>query len=210
MTIMPALTLAIEAAISGGSLSIMEGGREIAGRIGSSNISRAEDLLAEVDEMLTENGRKISDVNLVAVSAGPGSFTGIRIGLATALGLTTGLGIEMASESALRSMANDHRGYAELLVAIPVGRDTVCYQVFDTAEGITERSDPRTEREATFLSSITGDGERCFLLQRELFVKSGRYRHVIDFGRNIAAAVGRLCDSQPRPRTAPLFISKDQ
>ena len=207
---MPALTLAIEAAISGGSLSIMEDGREIAGRIGNSSISRAEDLLADVDEMLAENGRKISDVNLVAVSAGPGSFTGIRIGMATALGLTTGLGIEMASESALRSMANDHPGYADLLVAIPVGRDTVCYQVFDTAEGITERSDPRTEKEATFLSSIPGDRERCFLLQRDLFVKSGRHRQVIDFGRNIASAVGRLCDSQPRPRAAPLFISKDQ
>jgi tRNA threonylcarbamoyl adenosine modification protein YeaZ len=189
----------------------MENGREIDSRMGKSNISKAEDLLADLDAMLAENGRKISDVGLVAVSAGPGSFTGIRIGIATALGLKTGLGIDMTSESALKAMANDHRGHRELLVAVPAGRDTVCIQAFDTSAGVHEKSTPTTENDGMFLSSITKPhGKRSCLLHQELFIKAPPNPRTIDFGRNIAAAIGGICRSEPRPQTEPLFISKNR
>ena len=94
------ITLAIESAIRGGSVSLIGDGVEIANWIGSADVSKAEDLLADIDLMLGANGLTIHDVGHVAVSAGPGSFTGIRIGIATALGLETGLGIPMSSISA--------------------------------------------------------------------------------------------------------------
>src|SRR5687768_11482102 len=150
MTTPPTLVLAVEAAISGGSISLLNNGVEVGHRVGQSNVSRAEDLLGDIDEMITESERKIADIRFLAVSAGPGSFTGIRIGMATGLGLSTGLGIEMATESALKAMANDHRGHRELLVAVPTGRDTVCYQLFDTSNGVLENSRLSTQNEDLF------------------------------------------------------------
>jgi tRNA threonylcarbamoyl adenosine modification protein YeaZ len=206
------VTLAIEAAISGGSLCLIEAGVDIATREGNSDISRAEDLLAEIDGMLTETGRRIADVGLVAVSAGPGSFTGIRIGIATAQGLTTGLGIELASESALRAMAKAHPGHRDLLVAVPAGRGTVCYQIFNSTVGgdVDTNSRPLTANQAVFLSSIPDHGDRTVLLHRDLFETIDSQPNVIDFGRNVAGAIGRICDTVPLPRTSPLFISKEQ
>src|SRR3954468_18683875 len=99
------LTLAIESAIAGGSLALLRNGELCASWTGSSSVSKSDELLANIDDLLTANHIATSDLQLIAVSAGPGSFTGIRIGIATALGLKTGLGIEMASVSALKAMA---------------------------------------------------------------------------------------------------------
>src|SRR5258708_18599521 len=104
MSSYPEFTLAIESAISGGSISLLKG-REIANWIGSSNVSKAEDLLANIDHLLAANDIALNEIDLITVSAGPGSFTGIRIGIATALGLKAGLGIAMSSESALKAIA---------------------------------------------------------------------------------------------------------
>jgi tRNA threonylcarbamoyl adenosine modification protein YeaZ len=207
--LLPVLVLAIEAAISGGSLCLIKGERTIAARTGSPNVSKAEDLLAEVDSMLLENELSIADLAMVAVSSGPGSFTGIRIGYATALGIKSGLGIKMASESALRAMAHAHRGHSDLLVAVPAGRNTVCYQIFETVVGIEEKIPPRPQNEETFLSSISSETGHTFLLHQDLFEKCVPNQNVINFGRNVAFEIGIVCQTAPHPQTPPLFISKD-
>ncbi|CAN5352174.1 hypothetical protein BH20ACI2_BH20ACI2_20880 [soil metagenome] len=210
MKLLPHLTLAIEAAVSGGSLSLIREGAEIVNWIGISNVARAEALLADIDLMFKDRGHNVSDLGLVAVSAGPGSFTGIRIGIATALGLSTGLGIELASESALVAMAGSNRGHADLIAAVPAGRESVCFQLFDTSDGVIEKSEPRTEPENAFRSMIVNSGEKTFILHDDLFKMTNSSSRVINFGRNIALAIGEVCEVRPRPKTKPLFISKSQ
>ncbi|NCG19880.1 MAG: tRNA (adenosine(37)-N6)-threonylcarbamoyltransferase complex dimerization subunit type 1 TsaB [Rhodobacterales bacterium] len=56
-------------------------------------------------ELCADAGIAMSDLNGVAVARGPGAFTGIRVGMATALGLAAGLRIEVAALSSLRSRA---------------------------------------------------------------------------------------------------------
>ncbi len=206
----PLLVLSIEAAIAGGSLSLIRDGIEVISWIGTANIAMAEVLLADVDQILHASGHTVRDLGLVAVSAGPGSFTGVRIGIATALGLGTGLSIEVASETALRSMANEHPGHPELKVAVPMGRETVCFQTFDTSDGILERSEPSTSREDDFIAAIGDSIDAKYLLHSDLFNKMIGRPNVMDFGRNIALAVGRACSSEPRPQANPLFISKNR
>ncbi|MEQ1646533.1 MAG: tRNA (adenosine(37)-N6)-threonylcarbamoyltransferase complex dimerization subunit type 1 TsaB, partial [Pyrinomonadaceae bacterium] len=123
-------TVAIESAIRGGSISLIAGGVEIDNWIGSTEVSKAEDLLVDIDAMLGRNSLSISDIDHLAVSAGPGSFTGIRIGIATALGLKTGLGIPMSSVSALTAMAAISSFEGNAVVAVPVGRNAICLQTF--------------------------------------------------------------------------------
>ena len=204
------LTIAIEAAIAGGSLFLSNGQVEIDTRLAEPGPTRAEDLLPGIDLLLKENGHQITEVGLVAVSAGPGSFTGVRIGFSTALGLSAGLGVDFSSESALKAMANDHRGHSKLAVAIPMGRETVCLQLFDTLDGVLERSGPISKQEEPFLDSVLNDPETVFVLHHDLFTRiNGPHPLIIDFGKNVAGAIGRICMPRPRPQIQPIFISKN-
>ena len=58
-----------------------------------------------IESLMKESNKKISDLNAVAVVEGPGSYTGLRVGMATAKGLCFSLGIPLITESSLRLMA---------------------------------------------------------------------------------------------------------
>ena len=55
-----------------------------------------EELLTQIDQMLTATGVALSGLSGIVVGTGPGAFTGLRVGLATAKGLAHGLGISIA------------------------------------------------------------------------------------------------------------------
>ncbi len=203
------IILAIESAISGGSVSLLDDGREIAYWIGTSNVSKAEELLVNIDSLLTSNDIRRNEINLITVSAGPGSFTGIRIGLATALGLKAGLGIEMSSESALKSMAFLQPDNEKIVTAIPMGRNAVCLQSFKKQEReVIALDDPRTMPEELFLSMILNEANAAYVLHSALYEKAGHANSIINFGANIAHAIGIICQTNAGVVTEPLFISK--
>jgi tRNA threonylcarbamoyladenosine biosynthesis protein TsaB len=62
---------------------------------GEQNLAHLTTLLPMIDSLLVEAGLTVSDINIIAVSAGPGSFTGIRIGVATARALAQALKIKL-------------------------------------------------------------------------------------------------------------------
>lgn len=200
------ITLAIESAIAGGSLSLLRDGVEILSWAGTSSLSKAEDLLVNIDLLLSEAAIPPSEIDLIAVSAGPGSFTGIRIGIATALGLKNGLGIAMASESVLKAVSAVQPDAAELLVALPVGRNAVCLQRFSkSGRDLTARDEPDTitENEFFYLQPDTKIAAHA-----DLFEKMRDRGNAVNLGRNLASAVGRICYENPNVVAKPLFISK--
>jgi tRNA threonylcarbamoyladenosine biosynthesis protein TsaB len=67
--------------------------------------SRAVTLLEDVDALLRQAGTHTRDLEALAVGTGPGSFTGVRIGLSTARGLALALGIRVAGVSTLDALA---------------------------------------------------------------------------------------------------------
>jgi tRNA threonylcarbamoyl adenosine modification protein YeaZ len=67
--------------------------------------SKASRVLADADDLLREARVRETDVTQIAVGTGPGSFTGIRIGLAAARGLSYSLGITVAGVSTLDALA---------------------------------------------------------------------------------------------------------
>jgi len=209
MTDIPNIVLAIESAIAGGSLSLQVNGVEAGQWIGSSSVSKAEELLPNIDRLLNSVHVAKSDLDLIAVSAGPGSFTGVRIGIATTLGLKTGLNLKMASESALRAMAliqaeNDD----ELIIAVPVGRNAVCLQTFSKAKGsVIPVDEPHTMPEDRFFTWVE-DHDSKIVLHSALAARSPRHPSIIDFGTNIAFAIGQICRQNPDNMARPLFISK--
>lgn len=78
------LTLAIETATSVCSVALVKDGKVLAEYSVDSGMTHSEGLLPQIDQMMQRVKIAKNDIELIAVSMGPGSFTGLRIGLATA------------------------------------------------------------------------------------------------------------------------------
>ncbi|MCJ8520417.1 tRNA threonylcarbamoyl adenosine modification protein YeaZ [Pseudorhizobium tarimense] len=93
----------------------------------------AERLMAVIDEALAKADRALSDVQRVAVVTGPGSFTGIRVGVAAARGLALALSAECVGVTTLDTLG---QGYLEsnpqapLVVAMDAKRGELYVQAF--------------------------------------------------------------------------------
>lgn len=99
-----ALLLALDAGSPTVSVALGRDGALLARR--ASSVERSSDeLLALIDEALAELGAAPRDLGGVIALRGPGSFTGLRVGLATALGLRDALGIPAAAPPTLQALA---------------------------------------------------------------------------------------------------------
>lgn len=123
------IILAIETAIGGGSISLYKGTTELVTLEGEKEISRAEDLLANITGILKVNSIKLRDLDEIAVSIGPGSYTGIRVGIATALGLKKALGTDCTGIDTLQALALMATNAERVISAIPLGRSDVCWRL---------------------------------------------------------------------------------
>jgi tRNA threonylcarbamoyl adenosine modification protein YeaZ len=132
------LILAIETSLEPGSVSILKDSEEIASAVGDDKISRSNDLILLIEEILAKCRRKLFDLRLIAVSIGPGSFTGLRVGMATARGLSLGSSIPCVGVSALEALAaaaaiggrNDPLTKGVVRSVISSGRGNLIYQDF--------------------------------------------------------------------------------
>lgn len=149
------LILAIETAIGGGSLALSRGGEIISTLEGGPDTSRASGLLPAIDELLKGSDLKPRDLNRIAVSVGPGSYTGIRVGIATALGLARSVGIEVAGVSALRALAAAGDLQTSVIAVLPVGREDIAWQHFD---GDTTTAEPRVGSLDSLARYLDGSG----------------------------------------------------
>jgi tRNA threonylcarbamoyladenosine biosynthesis protein TsaB len=75
------------------------------GEVLGERVSRAVTLLEDVDALLRQGGAHPRDLEALAVGIGPGSFTGVRVGLATARGLALALDVPVAGVSTLDALA---------------------------------------------------------------------------------------------------------
>ena len=101
-----ALILCLETATTNCSVALCEEGSVIALKEDNSKgYSHAEKLHVFIDEILKENNLKINDVDAVAISKGPGSYTGLRIGVSAAKGLCFAQDIPLISVPTLTALA---------------------------------------------------------------------------------------------------------
>jgi len=101
-----AFILNIETSTKNCSVSLSENGKIIALKeINDGNYSHAEKLHVFIDSVLNEAGIKLQQLDAVAISKGPGSFTGLRIGVSAAKGLCFALDIPLISINTLQSLA---------------------------------------------------------------------------------------------------------
>lgn len=121
------LVLALDTATPQGRFALADDGELLAYQPHNVSGSYADALLPVVDQTLEAADRTLGDVGLVAVTSGPGSFTGVRIGVATAKALAWALAVPLCAVSTLAAMA------AELLAEAP--DRTLAVPVLDARRG---------------------------------------------------------------------------
>ena len=117
------LTLAFDTATAVATSALVDDDEVLGERV-----SRAQTLLEDVDALLRQAGAHPSDLDRLAVGVGPGSFTGVRIGLAVARGLALSLDVPGAGVSTLAALAAGSPG------AVPVV-DAKRREVFTLLDG---------------------------------------------------------------------------
>ena len=139
--------LAFDTALGRGSAAVMIDGRVAAQRVEHEPRALAERLVLMIEETLDAAGASYQSLDRLAVTVGPGTFTGTRIGVATArgLGLATGLPvIGVSTLEALAAAAIDavDEG-ASIVSAIDARRGQVYLQIFNrTEDGLDPASEP--------------------------------------------------------------------
>lgn len=97
--------LAIDTTTMFGSVALCDGAKLIAEEQMGVDVTHSDRLVATIEHLLTLSRWKKEDIEGIAVATGPGSFTGLRIGLATAKGLALGLKRPIAGASSLLTLA---------------------------------------------------------------------------------------------------------
>lgn len=97
--------LAIETTGAYASVALMKDDKLIGHVSGNDRFSHLQNLMPQVETVVKENGLSLGDIELIAVSNGPGSFTGIRIGVSSARALSQVLGIPCVAVSSLEALA---------------------------------------------------------------------------------------------------------
>lgn len=130
---MTPLILAIETATLAGSIVLARGEEIVGGLNGDPGTSHSNTLLADLDKLLSQTNTELAQIDLFAVAAGPGSFTGLRIGIATVKALSATLDRPCAAVPTLHAVALSG-GPSETSVALlPAGRGEVFAQSFSVS-----------------------------------------------------------------------------
>ena len=108
------LILAFETSAKAASAALWEDGKLLGESYQNTGLTHSQTLMVMAQDMLSQCGKTVDDVTAAAVAAGPGSFTGVRIGVAAAKGFAWGREIPCYGVSTLEAMAEGlgiYQGY---------------------------------------------------------------------------------------------------
>lgn len=159
-----------------------------------SNIRRAhaEKLINAVDQVLIEANLTINEIDLIAVGTGPGSFTGLRIGLAAVKGLAFAANIQVVSVSSLDAIAIQARLYPNQICPLVKAQGDEAYTaLYHTEQGKTAR---KTDVQVVGLAEL-----HRFIEEKTLIINvgmknlsehiTGEFRHFIEIAPPVYSLV---------------------
>lgn len=196
--------LAVDTCTPRGSVALLEGHGVVAEFRLHSLETHSARLLKSVRFLLDNAGWKLNEIGLVAAGTGPGSFTGIRIGVATSLGLAQTLAIPFCGVSILDAIAS---GFSHmdgwLGIVLDAQRSQVYYREFITeagklyGKGKASLYHPEDLKRAIGRRRImlVGDGA---LRYSEILMSPPSRTCIFDGDLFAAAAIGKMALSWPR------------
>ncbi len=122
------MILGIDSSAITAGCALYDGGKVIAEQFLNTKHTHSQTLLPMVEDMLKSAEVKLADVDTIAVTAGPGSFTGLRIGIASVKGMAMGAGKRCVSISTLEAIAYNFIGVDGIICC---AMDARCGQVYN-------------------------------------------------------------------------------
>ena len=129
------LTLAFETSAKAASVALTENGKLLGESYQNTGLTHSQTLMVMAEDLLKQCGKTMADVTAVAVAEGPGSFTGVRIGVAAAKGLAWGGQLPCYGVSTLEAMAVSLGGYEGTVCACMDARRSQVYNALFRVEG---------------------------------------------------------------------------
>lgn len=151
--------LGIETATAVCGVALLRNGALAAERWVDERYAHAERLFGFLDEVLDESGVRLRDLHGIAVSIGPGSFTGLRIGLSVVKGLHVAAGIPVVAVPTLSALVRTSliearaEGVRNVMAVLDARRDEVYMQMFEVTQGGVE---PVTPVQDVLLERLAG------------------------------------------------------
>jgi len=198
------IILSIETSVQGGCISLLENNKELDSWQGMGSISKSDNILDELSSLLTKNKIEKNQIGRIVISRGPGSFTGMRIGLAIVLGLKKSLNCDICGVSVLEAMALKSENIdwnKNIIAAIPIGT-MVCIQKIKIGQKrkLNKATIPYLVSIEKFVEQLEDDLESNFVLHERLYkallvnVQTGNQivERITSSGENLAYLVGLL------------------
>ena len=132
--------LAFETSAKAASVALMDNGKLLGESYQNTGLTHSQTLMVMAEDLLKTCGLTAKDVEAVAVAAGPGSFTGVRIGVAAAKGFAWGAELPCYGVSTLEAMARNlgvYQGY--VVPAMDARRSQVYTAIFRAEKGVLTR-----------------------------------------------------------------------
>ena len=130
------MILAFETSAKAAGVALLEGGKLLGESFQNTGLTHSQTLMSMAEDLLVSCGKTASHVTAVAVAAGPGSFTGVRIGVAAAKGFAWGRELPCYGVSTLEAMARNFdawEGY--ILPTMDARRDQTYTALFRAEQG---------------------------------------------------------------------------
>ncbi|HNX01999.1 MAG TPA: tRNA (adenosine(37)-N6)-threonylcarbamoyltransferase complex dimerization subunit type 1 TsaB [Candidatus Cloacimonadota bacterium] len=215
--------LAFDTSSPSGSIAISMDGIVKYASFFNISVTHSETLLPQIDSGLHMSGLQVTDINCIIATDGPGSFTGLRIGLATAKGLCMANQIPLITYSTLQLLASNCYGSAlPILSMIDAKMHEIYYAVF--TPDLEIMLEPRTESPINLLTTIqepvmaVGSG---FIQYGQDLIEKGLDLHPALSHQNLPMATGlfSLFEHFPKPlqynfeeiaNLEPMYLRKSQ
>ncbi len=166
------LILALETGIDGGSAAIMNGNKALCSAEGSGSVSRSEDLLLLVEGLLEKHNLSKNEIGIIAVNDSPGSATGLRIGLATAVGVGNSLSAKVFKCSVLKAQVIISGAKQEVISAVHSEKNGFFYRKFRETGGVwSAETEILNERDPTVFMETLSMENRFNILDEKLAKK---------------------------------------
>ena len=167
--IIMALILNIETATKNCSVALSKAGKTLAIReLSEQNFSHAEKLHVFIEELLLETNVALKDIQAIAVSQGPGSYTGLRIGISAAKGLCYALSIPLIALDTLEILARKIQVNSGIIIPMIDARRLEVFSAFFDSSFTKIRAikaeviDENSYKEKSEILHLIGDGAMKF------------------------------------------------
>ena len=208
------LILSLDTTTRAGSVAIVASGAVVYETLGDASSTHAQRLPGEIERACRAAAIDIAQVDLFAVAAGPGSFTGLRIGIAAIQGLAMAWARRVVPVSTLEALAAAS-GAPRTAAWLDAQRGEVFAQVFEQQGGsgyeartaaVSAAPEAVLDMQARDLDGAVFHGDGALKFRDAIRARLGGGVGIVDPVRPLAGAIGRLAHDHPERAVAPHAI----